>query len=134
LTDVSISSFVSSMPEIFSFFSYIKFVLLASFVPVLFPRFSISRISSVCVSLIASISTFSSYTILFLSFTCLIGFPCIFKVFICFFFKGLHHLYAIGFEVIFLCFSCDRISRACCRGVAVLWRCDKVLFLLDCVL
>ena len=74
LVDISIYSTVSSMPEILSSISYILLVMLASVVSVLFTRFFISRISSVCVFFIASITTFRFYTVLFNSFTCLIVF------------------------------------------------------------
>ena len=57
--------------------SCILLAMLISLAPVLFPRFSISRIPSVCVFFIASISIFSSWRVLFISFTCLIVFPCI---------------------------------------------------------
>ena len=58
LTDQSISSMVSSRAEIFSCISYILLGMLASIVPVHLPRFSISRIPSICVFFIASISIF----------------------------------------------------------------------------
>ena len=51
-----------------------------------------------------------------------------------FLFKGLYHLYKIGFKVIFLCFSCVRISRAFCSRIAVLDRCHIALDFVDCVL
>jgi hypothetical protein len=62
LTDVLISLIIFSIPEILSSISCILLVLFASVVPVFFffYRFSISRISSVCVFFIASISIFSS--------------------------------------------------------------------------
>jgi hypothetical protein len=51
-------------------------------------------------------------------------FDCIFlyffKGFIHFIFKGFYYLYKIGFKVIFVSFSCVRISRAYCRQEAVL--------------
>jgi hypothetical protein len=42
-----------------------------------------------------------------------------FKEFLNFFFKGLYHLCKIIPKVIFLCFLCVRISRACCYMVSV---------------
>jgi hypothetical protein len=61
----------SSAPEILSFISYILFVLLLSMAPDLFPRFSISRVVSLCDFLIVSTSIFRSWIVLFNSFTCL---------------------------------------------------------------
>jgi hypothetical protein len=62
-------------------------------------------------------------------------FDCIFlyffKGFIHFLFKG---LYKIEFKVIFLCFDCVRISRACYIRVAVLWSCHIVLAFVGSVL
>lgn len=52
LIDISVSSNVSSKPDILSFISCIMFVMLASPVPVPFLRPFISRISSVCVLLL----------------------------------------------------------------------------------
>jgi hypothetical protein len=57
-----------------------------------------------------------------------------FKKFVNFPFKGLYHHYKIGFQVIFLCFGCLRISRACFSGVAVLWRGHIALSVVDYVL
>ena len=96
-----------------------------------------------------------SCVILFISFTCLVVFSCmslkdlfassvktsiclivfsyIFKGLINFFFKGLYPLYKIGFKVIFLCFGCVRISRACCGGRAMLWTCHIALGFVDSV-
>jgi len=56
LTNVSISSVLSSVPEVLY---VVSFILLVSVV-LLFPRFSISRITSICVFFIASISIFRS--------------------------------------------------------------------------
>ena len=76
LTEVSISSLVSSTSEFLSSITCILLVMLASVVTVLFPRFAILRISSVFIFFIASISTFRSCTVVFISFTCLIVFSC----------------------------------------------------------
>ena len=61
----------SFMPEILSSIYYILLVMFVSIVPVLFPRFSIFRITSVCVSFIAFIPIFSSWAVLLISSTCL---------------------------------------------------------------
>lgn len=58
LTTVLIPSIVPSIPEILSSISFILLVMLKSVVPVHLPRFSASRIPSVCVFFIAPISTF----------------------------------------------------------------------------
>ena len=55
LTDVSISSMLSSMSAIISSISYILLVMLLSSVPVYFPGLSISRVVLVCVFFIVSI-------------------------------------------------------------------------------
>jgi hypothetical protein len=129
------------MSEILSSIPCTLLVMLVSVVPVLFPRFSIFQIPSVCVLFVACTSIFSSCTLSFIVFSYLIISSCIslwdlfisfkslnlfesifwylFKVFIHFLFKGHYHLYKIGCMVIFLCFGCVRISRACCSWVAV---------------
>ena len=70
LTDVLISSILSSTPEILSFTSYILLMILMSAVPVLFPRISVSMIVSVFVFFIASISIFRPWAVI-KYFTCL---------------------------------------------------------------
>jgi hypothetical protein len=57
LTAVSISSIISSTPK---FLSPVSYILLAFVIPVLFFRFSISKIPSDCLFFIASISIFRS--------------------------------------------------------------------------
>jgi hypothetical protein len=57
-----------------------------------------------------------------------------FKEFINFLFKGLYYLYKIAFVIVFLCFSCVVIFRACCSRRAGVWRCHIVLAVFDCVL
>jgi hypothetical protein len=66
---VSMFSMVSSTPEILSSISCVLLLMLVSVVPVVFPRFSVSRSSSVYDFFIASISIFRSCTVLFISFT-----------------------------------------------------------------
>jgi hypothetical protein len=60
LAGVSISSIISSTPESLSSISCTLLVMFVSVVPVLLPRFSISRIPSGCIFFIASISNFRS--------------------------------------------------------------------------
>lgn len=126
LTDVSISSITFSTPEILASISCILLVMFLPIVPVHTPRFSISRIPSVYVFFIAFISTFRSWTVLFISFTSLIViFLYVFKGFSAFLLKGLYHLYKIGFKVIFLYFVSVRAPRACsssllCSGGVIL--------------
>lgn len=62
----------------------------------------------------ASISIFRFWTVVFISFTCLIVISCIFlNGSIHFIFKGLYYLQEIGFKVIFLCFCYVSIFSAC---------------------
>jgi hypothetical protein len=58
LSVVSMFAMVSSAPEILSSLSYIMLVMLASMAPDLFPRFSVSRIVSLCDFFIVSSSIF----------------------------------------------------------------------------
>jgi hypothetical protein len=60
LTVVSISSTISSTPEILSSISCIPLVILTSLIPDLFPRLYISRFASICIFFIVSTSTFMS--------------------------------------------------------------------------
>ena len=127
---------LSSKPEILTAISHILLLILVSVVSVLFPRFPISRISSVCTFFTASISIFMSWTVLFIFFTCLIVFSCISfrNLFIYFLFKGFYHLPKIGLKVISLCSSCARISRACFSRIAGLWWYRIALALVHCIL
>ena len=77
LTDITISSMASSMPEILSSTSCVLLVMFAAIVPLLFPRFSISWVASFYVISITFISIFKSQTVLFISFAHLIVFYCI---------------------------------------------------------
>jgi hypothetical protein len=65
----SLTDVISSIPEILSSTSRIQLAMLIFVVPVLFPRFSISRIASVYVFFIASILRFTCHTVLFIAFT-----------------------------------------------------------------
>lgn len=40
----------------------------------------------------------------------------------------------LGFKVVFLCFSCVRMSRACCSNIIQLFWCCIALAIVDCVL
>ena len=51
--------------------------MLAFVFSVLFPRFSISRVASICVFFIAFISIFSAWAVLLVSLACLVVFSCI---------------------------------------------------------
>ena len=53
---MSVSSMVSSIPEILSYISPILSIMLAFVVPDLFPKLSISMVASICVFFIVSIS------------------------------------------------------------------------------
>ncbi|SGA30083.1 Uncharacterised protein [Chlamydia abortus] len=66
----------SSAPEILSSISCILLLMLASMVPDLFPRVSISSVASLWVFFIVSTSPFSSSMVLFISITCLAVFSC----------------------------------------------------------
>ena len=117
LTNVSVAYIISSMPKILSSISCILSVMLVSLVPVLFPRLSTFRIPSVCVSLLTlfSFSSFEQFYFLHL-FLCIpwIGF---FNEFIHFLYKHIYNR-KIGFKILFLCFNCVGISRACCSRIA----------------
>jgi hypothetical protein len=73
---VSVFSTVSSAPEILSSISCILLVMLAYMTPHLFPRFSISRVLSLCYFFIVSTPIFRSWMVLFNSLTCFIVLSC----------------------------------------------------------
>lgn len=86
MTKVSISSIVPSTPEGLSSYSCILLVKIVTVVPTWIPKFFISRIPSAYVFFIASVSSFMSWTVLFISSYCLyfLGFfkeffHCLFK-------------------------------------------------------
>jgi hypothetical protein len=74
LTFVSMFSMVSSAPQILSSISFILLVMLPSMTPDLFPRFSSSRVVSLCDFFIVSSPIFRFWMVLFISFACLIVF------------------------------------------------------------
>jgi hypothetical protein len=76
LSVLSMFSMLSSAPEFLFPISCILSVMLASITPDLFPRFSISRVVSLCDYFTVSNSIFRSCMILFNSFTCLVVFSC----------------------------------------------------------
>jgi hypothetical protein len=120
LTDTSVSSTVCSTPDSPSSMSCILLVMLGFVAPVLFSRFSISRIPIFSVFFMAFICIFKSWTVLFNSFPFNCIFLYFFMGFIYFLLQGFYHLYKIGFKVIFLCFSCANMSKACCCGIDAL--------------
>ena len=152
LADILIFSIVLSTPEILSSIPCILLVMLMSVLPVFLPRFSISRIASVCVFLYCFHFTFHvldliiSFTFLILfscislylfasgfnTSTCLNAFSCISlrDLFIHVLFKVLYCLYKIGFKILFLCFSFCRKPRVCSR-IAGLWWCLMTLGIVD---
>jgi hypothetical protein len=73
---VSMFSMESSVSEILSSIFCILLVMLASMAPNFFPRFSITRVVSLCDFFIVSTSIFRSWKVLFISFTCLVVFYC----------------------------------------------------------
>ena len=109
--------------------SCILLVIFTSVVCFLFLRFSNFRISSIYVFFIASIPPFRSWTVLFISFTCLDVFSCITLFFslmslpdgmyLSVFLKDLYHLYKTGFKILFLCFIFISIFRVCCSRIDV---------------
>lgn len=104
-------------------FSCILLMMIVPVVPVWFPRFSISRIPSVFVLFFVLFLLLFHFQVLnsFISFILLIVFFLyFFKYFFNFLFKSIY-LHKIEFNVIFLCFSCIGISRACWSMIAGCW-------------
>jgi hypothetical protein len=154
LTHAPISSIVLSMSEILSSISCILLVMLASVFPVLFPRF---YFLSLCFLYCFYFYFWVLYSFVYFLhlFNCI--FLYVFKGCICFLFKDLYlccyifqslrdlFISSLQTSIIFLRFlrldirsfsfaSVYWISRTCCGGVAVLWRCHISLVLVDCVL
>lgn len=108
------------MPESFSFISYILLRMLC--LSFLFNSLDVPSpgFSQFVFSLLFQFPC--QFLDIFTHFLHIINFP-VFKRFIYFFFKGLYHLYKIRLKVIFLWFSCVRISRltAGSGGTIVPW-------------
>lgn len=129
----SISDFIFSNSEIL-FLSWILFFMIQSVVQVLLPRFPTSRIPSVSLFLIQSISVFKSER--FSVILCFLAFFTIFLCFLQFLFAFSQFLYGIfihfilyelcyldefGAKVIFLYFSDMKIFNSSCQKISDLW-------------
>lgn len=115
LTNVSISSIISSTPDIVPFTSCILLVNFASVVPVRIPKVFISRIPQLGFSLLILflISGLEPFY-LFLHAICL-HFPEFLKEFINFLLKVLYHSHKGSFKIFFLRFNFVGIFRAMVR-------------------
>jgi hypothetical protein len=131
LTVVSIFSLVSSAPEIFLFYLLysVDDACIYAMTPDLSPRFSNSRVVSLCDFFIVSISMFRSWVFLFMSFTCVVVFSCNSLRYFCVYSlrvsSCLTVLFCISLMELFMSFlkssimimRCDFKSKSCFPGV-----------------
>ena len=97
----------------------------ASMSPDLFPRFSISRVVSLCDFFIVFISIFRSWVVLFNSFSCVVVFTCNSLRDFYFLFNGFYLFNCISLRDLFMSFlkssisfmRCEFKSKSCFSGV-----------------